>query len=108
MAQHGGKRLGAGRPKGSKTRWRKEDTAELAERAREHAEDAVQTILDLMREGESEQVRLNAAMSILDRGYGKPKQAVNVDANVRVSEMTDEELDAQIASLARAAGVVLD
>ena len=35
-----------------------------------------------MEKGESEAARVAAANSILDRGHGRPRQALDVDANV--------------------------
>jgi hypothetical protein len=37
---------------------------------------ALQTLLDIAQHGESEPARVTAANALLDRGYGKPRQAV--------------------------------
>jgi len=73
MAQHGGKRPGAGRKKGAVS----EAKRELAEIAKGHAEKALQVLVDIATGGESEAARVSAANAILDRGYGKPPQAVD-------------------------------
>jgi hypothetical protein len=72
MAQRGGKRPGAGRKPG------KVGAAKLAlaEMAKEHAEDALQTLVDIAKFGEGESARVSAAIAILDRAYGKPPQAI--------------------------------
>jgi hypothetical protein len=59
---------------------------------------ATQIIEDIMIDPEvSPQIRLKAAQDILHRtGYDKPKE---VNVKQTVSEMTDEELDQQLASL---------
>lgn len=65
----GGKREGAGRKKLDKT------LLLVASLARDHTEEAVSTLVELMRKGEPS-IRKAAADSILDRGWGKPAQAV--------------------------------
>lgn len=43
--------------------------------AKDLAEQALATLAEVMANGQSEQARISAANSILDRGYGKPFQA---------------------------------
>jgi hypothetical protein len=74
MAQ-GGARPGAGRPKGSRDAATKAQQATISDIARRHTVEAVEALLDVMRSG-SDSARVAAANSILDRGYGKPVQAV--------------------------------
>jgi hypothetical protein len=67
----------------------------LTREARLHTHEALRTLLKLMRSAQSENVRLNAAGLILDRGWGKPVQAVQVDGRLmekKLHEMTDAEL----------------
>lgn len=71
MAQHGGKRAGAGRKPGAVSKAKRQ----LADKAKEHAEAALQTLVDIAKDGESDAARVSAANSILDRAYGKPFQA---------------------------------
>lgn len=76
MAQ-GGKRPGAGRPKGSKDKATKEAGAQLSELARQHTADALQTLVEVCNNKRAtDSARITAAAAILDRGYGKPPQAV--------------------------------
>jgi hypothetical protein len=69
---HGGRRAGAGRKPGCKNA----RTLELEARAREHAHDAFAALLAVAREGSSDAARVAAAVAILDRAYGRPRQAV--------------------------------
>ena len=72
MAQHGGKRAGAGRKPGAVSKAKRA----LAERAKDHADDALKTLVKIMgSDDEPGSVRVSAANAILDRAYGKPFQA---------------------------------
>lgn len=77
MAQHGGKRPGAGRKPGAVSKAKRE----LAAIAKEHAEDALAVLVEIMRNGENEAARISAANAVLDRGYGKPMQAMTHGAD---------------------------
>lgn len=68
----GGRRPGAGRPKGRKS----DATLEIEARAKEYAGDALKALADIAARGESETARVSAAVALLDRGYGRPRQAV--------------------------------
>lgn len=68
----GGRRPGAGRPKG-----RKNDlTLQIEAAAQKHGKDAIAALVKIAKHGESEAARIAAATAILDRGFGKPRQAV--------------------------------
>lgn len=54
----------------------------VKQKAEDHIDDAMRVLIDLMASAD-EKVRIMAANAILDRGLGKPKQAVNVDASVK-------------------------
>jgi hypothetical protein len=49
--------------------------------------------LQLMRSAESESVRLNAAEAILNRGWGRPIQALQVDGRFLRKKLTDLTTD---------------
>lgn len=68
----GGFRPGAGRPKGAKHA----KTLEIEAAAKRYAGDALKALLHVATKGESEGARVAAAVALLDRGYGKPRQAV--------------------------------
>lgn len=72
MAQHGGKRPGAGRKPGAVSRAKRD----LAEMAKGHAEQALAVLAEIMVSGESDAARVSAANAILDRGFGKPIQGL--------------------------------
>jgi len=55
---------------------RPKDEARVAELARSHTSEAIDTLVDLMRHGKDERVRGTAAQALLDRGWGKPKVEV--------------------------------
>jgi hypothetical protein len=73
MAQHGGKRPGAGRKPGKVSKAKRE----LSDMAKEHAPEALKTLRDIMRnDQEPAAARVSAANTILDRGHGKAPQAL--------------------------------
>jgi hypothetical protein len=97
----GGKREGAGRKKGSRdVRPRSspviiaaaQEKRELREAAREFTDDALKTLAEICKEGQSESARVAAANCLLDRGYGKPTQQVETGSPGDFDRMTDEEL----------------
>ena len=55
---------------------RPKDEARVAELARSYTSEAIDTLVDLMRNGRDERVRGTAAQALLDRGWGKPKVEV--------------------------------
>ena len=73
----GGRRPGAGRPKGSKNRANKE----LRDAARIYTEDALKTLAHIAQKGESETARVQASVALLDRGWGKPKAQIEAEMN---------------------------
>ena len=75
---HGGSRAGAGRPKGAKNTATKKAKATIGELARAHAEGAIAALVSIASSGVSESARVAAANALLDRGYGKPSQAMEV------------------------------
>ena len=72
----GGRRPGAGRKKGKVS----EAKRELAEMAREHAEAALNTLVEIATGDCAASARVSAATAILDRAYGKPPQALEHSA----------------------------
>jgi hypothetical protein len=94
----GGKRDGAGRKKRSFAALSRLPPAkpeikhELREIAREYSGPAIEALVKVCREGKSETARVAAASALLDRGYGKPGQHIDVTARHRFWRMSDEEL----------------
>jgi hypothetical protein len=73
--------------------------ADLSREARRYAHLALKTLVQICKDG-AERNRLAAASALLDRGYGKPAQVVDVLAmGKKLSELTPSELDAVEARL---------
>ena len=70
-----GEKRGPGR-KGIPNKATKEAKLALEDLAKGHAEAALQALVSVATGGEFEAARVSAAVAILDRGYGKPRQAV--------------------------------
>ena len=68
----GGKRAGAGRKKGVPNKV----TVELATAAKVYAPEALKTLHTICTSGSSESARVAAAQALLDRAFGKPRQAI--------------------------------
>ena len=58
---------------------RPKDEARVAELARSYTSEAIDTLVELMRQGKVERVCGTAAQALLDRGWGKPKVEVVAD-----------------------------
>ncbi len=73
MAGTGGKRVGAGRKKGSVNK----ATVEIKALAQKHSDAAIKKLVKLMNDKETPAATQRAAANdILDRGFGKPAQAI--------------------------------
>src|SRR5262245_61252267 len=99
----GGKRPGAGRPKGAKTRVTVR--MQMKDLARHYGPDAIEKLKNLMFRSKSESVQLAAAKEILDRGYGKPDQSLAHSGNLTISH---EEAIAEIQRRVNGATMVED
>lgn len=79
----GGARPGAGRPKGASNK----ATADVKSAAQSFTTDAISTLAEIMRSPEHPAAaRVSAANALLDRGYGKPRQELDIDATVLLSQ----------------------
>ncbi len=56
-------------------------TAEIREHAQQYTVEALEVLAHVAQHGESESARVSAACALLDRGHGRPTQAVNVGAD---------------------------
>jgi hypothetical protein len=75
MAQRGGARPGAGRKPGKVSAVKRE----IADMAKDHAEGALMTLASIMENtAEPAAARVSAANALLDRGFGRPPQAVHM------------------------------
>src|ERR1051325_8688468 len=96
VPMRGGKRPGAGRPRGSINK----ASRELREIAQAYTVEAIETLAHLMRSAESEGTRLNAANALLDRAYGKPTQMIDgISSPADPAEMSDAELMAIVRGI---------
>jgi Family of unknown function (DUF5681) len=77
--------------------------ADVKAMAREAAPKAIETLTAIMEDKDkSAPARVAAAVAILDRGYGRPQQNVEVGPPGAFERLNDAELDAYIAREARA------
>jgi hypothetical protein len=70
--------------------------ADVKALARECAPEAIETLKAIMLDAKAPPAaRISAAQTLLDRGYGRPTQAVDVSGEVALdfSRLTDAELD---------------
>ena len=72
---------GKGSPKGVKQGGRKKgtpnkSTAKIKELAQTYSTDALKTLATIMLTSENDTAKIAAAKELLDRGYGKPTQAL--------------------------------
>ena len=69
-----------GRPKGSKNKVTKRIGKTLSSLAREYAIEAVETIVTVMQDpATAPRAKITAANILLDRGFGKPAQRLELD-----------------------------
>lgn len=80
-----------GRPKKSQ---------EIVDKAQDHADAAMDVLITLLN-SDSDKVRLQAALGLLDRVVGKPKQTVENTSKKEPSDYSTDEL-LQIARMGRA------
>lgn len=75
---------------------RPKDEHNIAELPRSYSTEAIEPLVDLMRNARDDKVRGTAAQALLDRGFGKPKveiQNTNADfrdALAQVGKVLDE------------------
>jgi hypothetical protein len=91
----GGKRTGAGRPKGSANNATVGQKRSLAMQAKAHASKALAALADIAANGKSESARVTAATAILDRAYGRP--------STLLEEPTEDPLKALVDDLMKTA-----
>ncbi|HAR04275.1 MAG TPA: hypothetical protein DCR72_01645 [Pseudomonas sp.] len=81
----GGKRAGAGRPAGR----RNKVTADIKEIAQSFGEEAIKSLVEIVRDGEAPHAaRVSAVKELLDRGYGKAKQALEHSGGMTYNVVT--------------------
>lgn len=81
----GGKRAGAGRPAGR----RNKVTADIKEIAQSFGEEAIKSLVEIVRDGDAPHAaRVSAVKELLDRGYGKAKQALEHSGGMTYNVVT--------------------
>lgn len=75
-SKRGGARPGAGRKPGRPDRATAAQKEGLEAEARKYGKVALLALVEIAKSGESESARVAAANGLLDRGWGKPRQAV--------------------------------
>lgn len=64
----------------------------LRDLAREHTQDAVATLVAIMKDNAAvSAARVSAAQALLDRGYGKPKQEIEASGSISIAVTTGIE-----------------
>ncbi|WP_454760619.1 hypothetical protein [Caulobacter segnis] len=63
----------------------KKATADVKAAAQAFTTDALEALVHIMKAGESEAARVAAANAILDRGHGKARQSMDIDADVKAT-----------------------
>jgi hypothetical protein len=85
----------------------------LVVEARKYSALAVDTLVELTKDNYAASTRYSAATALLDRGYGRPAQSLDLHLSAdaitkRLSDMTDAELAALEARMIAAAPIVLE
>ena len=81
--------------------------------ARRYSALAVDTLVELTKDSHTDSTRYAAATALLDRGYGRPAQSLDLHLSTeaitkRLSDMTDAELAALEQRMIAAAPIVLE
>lgn len=78
-------------------------TADIRSLARSYTKTALKTLVGIMQQRSAPAAsRVSAAIALLDRGWGKPSQAIEMDLRQKpIEELTDAELTAIIRNADR-------
>ena len=81
--------------------------------ARKYSALAIDTLVELTKDNHTDSTRFAAATALLDRGYGRPAQSLDLHLSAdaitkRLSDMTDAELAALEQRMIAAAPIVLE
>ena len=85
---------------------RPKDEHNIAALARSYSTEAIETLVDLMRNARDDRVRGTAAQALLDRGFGKPKVEIQNtngdfrDALEQVGKVLDDKKRKEIGPAA--------
>jgi hypothetical protein len=92
----GGPRPNSGRPPGPARH--PSSLKKMRELAQSYTEEAIEALVDIMRTAEEPRDRLLAINILLDRGYGKPKEHVQIEQQDTLTKryQTLEEIKAEL------------
>jgi hypothetical protein len=81
--------------------------------ARKYSALAIDTLVELTKDSHTDSTRFAAATALLDRGYGRPAQSLDLHLSAdaitkRLSDMTDAELAALELRMIAAAPIVIE
>lgn len=98
-SKRGGPRPGSGRPKGRPNRATQKQKGTIEALARSYAPVAMKALAKIAQKGESESARVAASNSLLDRGYGRPRQSHQISgpnggpiSSLDLTNVSDEQL----------------
>jgi hypothetical protein len=84
----------AGRPRRSDTIAARQAFVTVKAAARALTQEAIDTLAAVMRDGRAPATaRISAAVALLDRGHGRPSQAVDLTIGCDLGRLTDDELE---------------
>jgi hypothetical protein len=102
LAQYGGARAGAGRPKGRVSHVTLEMKHTFEEMARQHAPACLNRLLELaLNPKGDERAAVQACKLIIDRGFGSAIQRIEEGNPGDFSDLSDEEVNERAEEIAR-------
>jgi hypothetical protein len=89
------------------------EVSNIVVEARKYSGLAVDTLVALAKDGQTDNSRFSAAVELLNRGYGRPAQSLDLHLSAdaitkRLSDMTDAELAALEQRMIAAAPIVIE
>jgi hypothetical protein len=92
-----------GRKPGQKNAATKEAKIGIEMMCRVHSPAAVRSLAHIAVKGKTEAARVAASKELLDRGYGRPRQSIDLEGNLTTRDLTDAQLNERLAQLLRKA-----
>ncbi len=79
---------------------RPKEVAEVRELARQHTIEAIETLVEIMRHGSPDRVRVEAARVLLDRAWGRPTEHVELQGpRIVLDEKVARDIGAALRDL---------
>jgi len=103
-SKRGGRRAGAGRPKGVPLRAKPHERVVLADLAKQFCPEALDILCEVARDRDAPaSARVTAASTLLDRGYGRPMQSVELSGTdgdaIKFEDVSEQEVARRLAFL---------